>query len=136
MSDEQKNKAEELARLEQGAPSASEAALHPNKRGAREQIVREAAKLAGDLCDEGRVVRNMPAAIARSTALTRSDERDELGAAVSAFARERPVDTDAIEGAVRTILEAVGEDPNREGLLDTSRRVAEFYDLIQRSHNS
>lgn len=37
------------------------------------------------------------------------------------------VDLEAIKGAVRTILEAVGEDPDREGLLETPRRVAEMY---------
>lgn len=33
----------------------------------------------------------------------------------------------SIEAAVRTILEAVGEDPNRPGLIDTPRRVAKMY---------
>lgn len=37
------------------------------------------------------------------------------------------VDLPAIEGAVRTILRAVGEDPDRPGLLDTPRRVARMY---------
>jgi GTP cyclohydrolase I len=37
------------------------------------------------------------------------------------------VDLDAIEGAVRTILASVGEDPERPGLLDTPRRVARMY---------
>jgi len=32
-----------------------------------------------------------------------------------------------IEKAVRMILEEVGEDPDREGLRDTPRRVARFY---------
>ena len=37
------------------------------------------------------------------------------------------VDLDAIASAVRTILQAVGEDPNRPGLLDTPQRVARMY---------
>ncbi|QDT68433.1 GTP cyclohydrolase 1 [Planctomycetes bacterium MalM25] len=37
------------------------------------------------------------------------------------------VDLEAIKGAVRTILTAVGEDPDREGLLETPRRVAKMY---------
>ncbi|MHB8865581.1 MAG: GTP cyclohydrolase I FolE [Pirellulaceae bacterium] len=38
-----------------------------------------------------------------------------------------PVDGEAIEEAVRTILNAVGEDPDRPGLRDTPRRVARMY---------
>jgi GTP cyclohydrolase I len=37
------------------------------------------------------------------------------------------VDMDTIEAAMRTILSALGEDPEREGLLDTPRRVARMY---------
>ncbi len=37
------------------------------------------------------------------------------------------VDLPRIEAAVREILAAVGEDPNREGLLDTPGRVARMY---------
>lgn len=37
------------------------------------------------------------------------------------------VDREKIEQAVRMILEAVGEDPNREGLLNTPKRVAKMY---------
>ena len=37
------------------------------------------------------------------------------------------VDIESIEQAVRTILTAVGEDPNRPGLLDTPQRVAKMY---------
>ncbi len=37
------------------------------------------------------------------------------------------LDQAAVRDAVRRILEAIGEDPNREGLLDTPRRIAEMY---------
>ena len=40
------------------------------------------------------------------------------------------VDLDAIAGAIRTILAAVGEDPDRDGLLATPRRVARFYEEV------
>ena len=38
-----------------------------------------------------------------------------------------PVDTDRIRAAVREIIIGVGEDPDREGLRDTPRRVADMY---------
>jgi GTP cyclohydrolase I len=40
---------------------------------------------------------------------------------------EWSVDLPRIEEAVREILAAVGEDPNREGLRETPRRVAKMY---------
>jgi GTP cyclohydrolase I len=40
------------------------------------------------------------------------------------------MDRDKIMQGVRLILEGVGEDPEREGLLDTPRRVAEMYGEI------
>jgi GTP cyclohydrolase I len=40
------------------------------------------------------------------------------------------VDRGRIEKAVREILEAVGEDPDRDGLLRTPERVAAMYDEI------
>lgn len=40
------------------------------------------------------------------------------------------VNKEQIEQAVRLILEAVGEDPNREGLLDTPKRVAKMYEEV------
>ncbi|MCA1736249.1 MAG: GTP cyclohydrolase I FolE [Actinobacteria bacterium] len=38
-----------------------------------------------------------------------------------------PVDIEAIEEAVRRILVAIGEDPEREGLVETPTRVARMY---------
>lgn len=40
---------------------------------------------------------------------------------------EPPVDQAAAEAAVRTLLRWAGDDPNREGLLDTPARVARAY---------
>ncbi|HSK07295.1 MAG TPA: GTP cyclohydrolase I FolE [Acidimicrobiia bacterium] len=39
----------------------------------------------------------------------------------------KEIDQGRIEKAVREIIEALGEDPEREGLLDTPQRVAAFY---------
>ncbi len=50
-------------------------------------------------------------------------ENDESRSGQSA----NPVDHARIEAAVREILAAVGEDPDREGLLETPARVARMY---------
>jgi len=41
-----------------------------------------------------------------------------------------PVDLPRIERAVREILVAIGEDPDRDGLLDTPGRVARMYEEV------
>ncbi len=41
-----------------------------------------------------------------------------------------PVDKDRIKLAVREIIAAVGENPDREGLLDTPRRIADMYEEV------
>lgn len=43
---------------------------------------------------------------------------------------EKKLDRERIENAVREILLAVGEDPEREGLLETPARVARMYEEI------
>ena len=40
------------------------------------------------------------------------------------------MDKAKIEKAVELIIEAVGEDPNREGLLETPKRIAKMYEEI------
>lgn len=39
----------------------------------------------------------------------------------------KQIDTKAIQEAVKTILVALGDDPNREGLKDTPKRVSKMY---------
>ena len=40
------------------------------------------------------------------------------------------MDKEKIERAVRDILEAIGEDPDREGLKETPSRVARMYEEV------
>lgn len=46
------------------------------------------------------------------------------------------MDKQKIERAVRDILEAIGEDPDREGLIETPSRVADMYEEIFGGLNS
>lgn len=55
------------------------------------------------------------------------DGDDGAETAVPTTAAGVPVDLKRIERAVREILAAVGEDPDREGLLETPARVSRMY---------
>lgn len=46
------------------------------------------------------------------------------------FKERDKVDKERIEKAVREILYAIGEDPDREGLIDTPKRMARMYEEI------
>ena len=46
------------------------------------------------------------------------------------------MDKERIENAVREILLAVGEDPDRPGLLETPKRVANMYEEIFRNYEA
>jgi GTP cyclohydrolase IA len=62
------------------------------------------------------------------------DGSDELSAArvehVTGIAPQAVFDHAKIEHAVRLLLEAIGEDPERPGIVDTPARVARAYDEI------
>ena len=40
------------------------------------------------------------------------------------------MDTEKIESLIYQLLEALGEDPNREGLLETPKRVAQMMEEV------
>jgi GTP cyclohydrolase IA len=56
-------------------------------------------------------------------------DRPETGSedVIRALHPPQPVDEDRIRDSVREILEAIGEDPSRDGLARTPERVAEMY---------
>jgi GTP cyclohydrolase IA len=45
------------------------------------------------------------------------------------------VDRPRVERLVRELLEAIGEDPTRDGLVETPRRVAEMYEELFAGHD-
>ncbi|OZB49949.1 MAG: GTP cyclohydrolase I FolE [Cellulomonas sp. 14-74-6] len=55
------------------------------------------------------------------------EQRSVIGPLVDGGRAVRPFDAARAEAAVRELLIAVGEDPDREGLLDTPARVARAY---------
>lgn len=70
-------------------------------------------------------VLELPSATNGTKQAFRPERRDAL--ADGRQGESRGVDLEAIKRAVRMILTAVGEDPDRPGLLETPRRVAKMY---------
>ncbi len=64
--------------------------------------------------------------------------RDETRIETTMNGQPDPTDTRhaRIEAAVREILDAVGEDPDRDGLRDTPSRVARMYDELLDGHEN
>ena len=56
-----------------------------------------------------------------------ADGDDPTGHSATRLNGRPPVDQERIQRAVREILEAVGEDPDRDGLVQTPARVARMY---------
>src|SRR5207247_918742 len=44
--------------------------------------------------------------------------------------QSHPLDKGRVRAAIRELLTAIGEDPQREGLRETPRRIAEMYEEI------
>lgn len=92
---------------------------------------RGAATLPGDDQDSGSPM--PPTPVSGSGSGSASTASVAKGAGLGSEYRTRPylidspVDLDRIRRAVREILAAVGEDPDREGLRDTPARVARMY---------
>ena len=68
------------------------------------------------------VVKALSARAREADAMRRREARE----AETALPQPRPSREEA-EAAVRTLIRWAGDDPNREGLIDTPRRVAEAY---------
>ena len=56
------------------------------------------------------------------------DHTNENQTSIDVNEQKNKVNRPQIEEAIRLLLDAVGEDPNREGLLDTPKRVAKMYE--------
>src|SRR2546428_9140248 len=53
-----------------------------------------------------------------------------MGRDVRVATEMKQIDKTVIERAVQQIIEAIGENPKREGLLGTPRRIAEMYEEL------
>lgn len=62
--------------------------------------------------------------------MSETDLKIDLSVGTGSAELPHNVDKKKIEQAVTMILEAIGEDPSREGILDTPKRVARMYEEL------
>lgn len=60
----------------------------------------------------------------------RAELADRLMQPLQGEAARAPYDRERVKAAVSELIEAIGEDPEREGLRDTPRRIADMYEEI------
>ena len=71
-----------------------------------------------------------PASTAQPAVTVLAEEAARRVRHITGIEPSRTFDHDKIERAVRMLLEAIGEDPDRPGIVDTPARVAREYDEI------
>jgi GTP cyclohydrolase I len=109
----------ETVDLRSGGPAASWPLVRPSTLRARFRDLEALIPYAG--CTVLKISATCPAPLRRL-----DPEGPVMNARTPAFATERP-SLDEAEAAIRTLLRWAGDDPSREGLLDTPGRVAKAY---------
>lgn len=69
----------------------------------------------------------LPCALSAKNDESKEHPATKFGQTVPHNSLAKKIDVDKIAAAVEMILEAIGEDPQRSGLLDTPQRVARLY---------
>ena len=96
-------------------------------RPARERAGREGRVTGSESQQRGRGDASPTASAAREDP---RDRHQHHRTGLRRLGPEKPIDVDRIERAVREILEAIGEDPDRDGLVRTPLRIAKMYEEI------
>ncbi len=75
-------------------------------------------------------------AVIRTAAKDNGVENVAMAAAERPTVNDRPVVAESVAGHVRAMLELLGEDPSREGLLKTPMRVAKAYQFLLQGYHA